>query len=454
MYHAIRLSSSVRLPSFAREIVPCALPWGESSEVVWQALQSCCTLSNLECLEPRAAAPVLSGPRRPDWNARRGTAMADAAAPPAAAAKLQKKNDGVATAAHAFLFALLALASLGLGRLYVLLGAVACTCVTFVVARRAPSTETPTKPSSGSVDDDDDKRPRWERRYMKTEAKKARRREARSAQTKNTRRELSEAEAREKAKRADDLQRKRDQQAREREEALRRKQQQKLQKEEELRRQKEEKRQKDKQREQERRRAKEKKLKEKKEAQLQAKKLAEAQKTIELSEKSNAFDACVAAYVACCVLADEADAAHKTCEEALTSASGKKRSNKAKATAKKAREKAENAAETARQKRADRDAARSNAEDARRTLADYCSQQNLAPPPQIPCASPQLQKRPSLQIGDDVMKLIARVRKHGGCVPDDSDDDDVVSTGARVAPSDVISSDDDMSDDDDAAVEE
>ena len=57
---------------------------------------------------------------------------------------------------------------------------------------------------------------------MKTEAKKARRREARSAQTKNTRRELSEAEAREKAKRADDLQRKRDQQAREREEALRR----------------------------------------------------------------------------------------------------------------------------------------------------------------------------------------------------------------------------------------
>ena len=54
----------------------------------------------------------------------------------------------------------------------------------------------------------------------------------------------------------------------------------------------------------------------------------------------------------------------------------------------------------------------------------------------------------------DVMKLIARVRKHGGCVPDDSDDDDVVSTGARVAPSDVISSDDDMSDDDDAAVEE
>ena len=66
----------------------------------------------------------------------------------------------------------------------------------------------------------------------------------------------------------------------------------------------------------------------------------------------------MAAYVACAVLADEADAAHKTCEEALTSASGKKRSNKAKATAKKAREKAENAAETARQKRADRDAAR------------------------------------------------------------------------------------------------
>ena len=65
--------------------------------------------------------------------------MADAAAPPAAAAKLQKKNDGVATAAHAFLFALLALASLGHGRLYVLLGAVACTCVTFVVARRAPA---------------------------------------------------------------------------------------------------------------------------------------------------------------------------------------------------------------------------------------------------------------------------------------------------------------------------
>ena len=97
--------------------------------------------------------------------------MADAAAPPAAAAKLQKKNDGVATAAHAFLFALLALASLGLGRLYVLLGAVACTCVTFVVARRAPAAETTTKPSSGSVDDDDDKRPRWERRYMKTEAK-------------------------------------------------------------------------------------------------------------------------------------------------------------------------------------------------------------------------------------------------------------------------------------------
>ena len=213
-------------------------------------------------------------------------------------------------------------------------------------------------------------------------------------------------------------------------------------------------RQKDKQREQERRRAKERKLREKKEAQLQAKKLAEAQKTIELSEKSNAFDACVAAYVACCVLADEADAAHKTCEEALTSASGKKRSNKAKATAKKAREKAEHASELARQKRADRDAARSQAEDARRTLADYCSHQNLAPPPQIPCASPQLQKRPSLQIGDDVMKLIARVRKHGGCVPDDSDDDDVVSTGARVAPSDVISSDDDMSDDDDAAVEE
>ena len=161
----------------------------------------------------------------------------------------------------------------------------------------------------------------------------------------------------------------------------------------------------------------------------------------------------MAAYVACCVLADEADGAHKTCEEALTSASGKKRSNKAKATAKKAREKAEHASELARQKRADRDAARSNAEDARRTLADYCSQQNLAPPPQIPCASPQLQKRPSLQIGDDVMKLIARVRKHGGCVPDDSDDDDVVSTGARVAPSDVTSSDDDMSDDDDAAVE-
>ena len=53
-----------------------------------------------------------------------------------------------------------------------------------------------------------------------------------------------------------------------------------------------------------------------------------------------------------------------------------------------------------------------------------------------------------------VAKKLARVRKHGGCVPDDSDDDDVVSTGARVAPSDVISSDDDMSDDDDAAVEE
>ena len=132
----------------------------------------------------------------------------------------------------------------------------------------------------------------------------------------------------------------------------------------------------------------------------------------------------------------------------MTSASGKKRSNKAKATAKKAREKAEHASELARQKRADRDAARSNAEDARRTLADYCSQQNLAPPPQIPCASPQLQKRPSLQIGDDVMKLIARVRKHGGCVPDDSDDDDVVSTGARVAPSDVMSSDDDRRRDD------
>ena len=176
---------------------------------------------------------------------------------------------------------------------------------------------------------------------------------------------------------------------------------------------------------------------------------------MELTEKSNAFDACVAAYVACAVLADEADAAHKTCEDALTSASGKKRSNKAKATAKKAREKAEHAADVARQRRADRDAARSQAEDARRTLADYCSQQHLAPPPQIPCASPSSQKRPSLQIGDDVMKLIARVRKHGGCVPDDSDDDDdVVSTGARVAPSDVISSDDDVSDDDHSAVEE
>ena len=374
--------------------------------------------------------------------------------PAVAVAPKGKKNDGVATAAHAFLFALLALASLGLGRLYVLLGAVACTCVTFVVARRTPATEQTTKPSSGSVDDDDDKRPRWERRYMKTEAKKARRREARSAQTKNTRRELSEAEAREKLKRADDLQRKRDQQAREREEALRRKQQQKLEKEAELRRQKEEKRQKDKVREQERKRAKERKLREKKEAQLAAKKLAEEQRSVELTEKSNAYDACVAAYVAACVLADQADASHKVCEDALTSASGKKRSNKAKATAKKAREKAEHASDMARQKRADRDAARSQAEDARRTLADYCSQQHLAPPPPIPCASPSSQKRPSLQIGDDVMRLIARVRKHGGCVPDDSDDDDVVSTGARVAPSDVISSDDDMSDDDHSAVEE
>ena len=81
--------------------------------------------------------------------------MADAQ-PAVAVAPKPKKNDGVATAAHAFLFALLALASLGLGRLYVLLGAVACTCITFVVARRAPAAETPTKPSSGSVDDDDD----------------------------------------------------------------------------------------------------------------------------------------------------------------------------------------------------------------------------------------------------------------------------------------------------------
>ena len=222
-----------------------------------------------------------------------------------------------------------------------------------------------------------------------------------------------------------------------------------------MRRQKEEKRQKDKVREQERKKAKERKLREKKEAQLAAKKLAEEQRSVELTEKSNAYDACVAAYVAACVLADQADASHKVCEDALTSASGKKRSNKAKATAKKAREKAEHASELARQKRADRDAARDRAESARRTLADYCSHQNLAPPPPIPCASPQLQKRPSLQIGDDVMKLIARVRKHGGCVPDDSDDDDVVSTGARVAPSDVISSDEDVSDDDDdAAVEE
>ena len=88
--------------------------------------------------------------------------MADAAAPPAA---VKQKNDGVATAAHAFLFALLAPRP-GLGRLYVLLGAVACTCITRRGAARA-SYRTPTKPSSGSVDDDDDKRPRWERRYMK-----------------------------------------------------------------------------------------------------------------------------------------------------------------------------------------------------------------------------------------------------------------------------------------------
>ena len=64
------------------------------------------------------------------------------------------------------------------------------------------------------------------------------------------------------------------------------------------------------------------------------------------------------------------------------------------------------------------DAARSNAEDARRTLADYCSHKTCAAASNTP--RPTTPEAPSLQIGDDAMKLIARVRKHGGCVPDDS----------------------------------
>ena len=130
--------------------------------LVWQAVVV------LHAIKPRVSGAARSRPSAL-WASKarleRQTRNRDGGrpAPPAAAAKLQKKNDGVAAAAHAFLFALLALASLGLGRLYVLLGAVACTCVTFVVARRAPATEQTTKPSSGSVDDDDDKRPRWER---------------------------------------------------------------------------------------------------------------------------------------------------------------------------------------------------------------------------------------------------------------------------------------------------
>ena len=56
MYHAIRLSSSVRLPSFAREIVPCALPWGEDSEAVWQALVV------LHAFKPRVSGAVRSRP--------------------------------------------------------------------------------------------------------------------------------------------------------------------------------------------------------------------------------------------------------------------------------------------------------------------------------------------------------------------------------------------------------
>ena len=68
--------------------------------------------------------------------------MADAAARRRRRCEAPKKNDGVATAAHAFLLRATRHRVLGLGRLYVLLGAVACTCVTFVVARRAPATET------------------------------------------------------------------------------------------------------------------------------------------------------------------------------------------------------------------------------------------------------------------------------------------------------------------------
>lgn len=369
--------------------------------------------------------------------------MAEAQPPTVALNKPPARNDGWTTTAHAFLFALLALASLGLDRLYVALGALSLAGISFVVAR-APPAEEPRKTVSGSQDDDDDKRPRWERRQHKTEAKKAKRRETRSAQTKTTRRELSEADARERVRKAEDLQKKRDAQVREREEALSRKRELKLQRDDELKRQKEEKNQKDRLKEQEKKRVRDRKLKDRREAAARAKASQDASLSAALTEKCRAYEASVAAYVALAAIALQADSFSKIADDALTSASGKKRSNKAKATAKKAREKAETSADAAQRKRDERNAAHTSAEAARRALAAYCSTQNLPPPLPLPSVSTTVQKRPALAPPDDILGLISRIRKHGGCVPDDSDDDDdVVPAGARVAPSDALSSDDD-----------
>ena len=56
MYIRYLIMQTASLPGFAREIVPCALPWGADSEAFWQAVVV------LHAIKPRVSGAVRSRP--------------------------------------------------------------------------------------------------------------------------------------------------------------------------------------------------------------------------------------------------------------------------------------------------------------------------------------------------------------------------------------------------------